>query len=738
LRRRYLIGAIAGAIAWIALRPLLLLLPTPARFLIAWLVFTAGPGLAASRKLTADADALHRFVLALGVGTAALPILVELAGRTGHLAAFPFLATALGGIGLARPLRAMAAPRASRRDLVACAAIVGLAVATGSIAFAHRLSETAAGVQVFGDYDSFDLSHYAAWASDATHTIPPKASFYSGHNLNAAYFPQLVLAMAHRFADVPLLDMYFRYAWPTFLALGGLCGFVLVRLLAPTGAALLAVVLVIVGGDFSYLAARFLPHQTIQWDYVLWPTNFLSPTMEVLHFNTWGPTLPVFFTALYCHVRSLQTRRAGWLIAAALVTAVLFQFKPFAYIVLIAALGGAVVLSGDGWASRMRLAATIVLTGVATLPVAYNVLTLPAEDQRSRLLLGFFALPQRMLIKLDLTEAFDAFAHRVAPIAALQRPIFLSSATFLFLLVGVGLRWLGGPGVWRALRGRPVIKGAGPHDVASWKLLAWVVVAGIVIPFVLITDPYVDTLQFYETGLYVAWIFAAVALASYGSLRPVARLVVIVIALAAVLPSSAHYLDRKWHDHERPAVGDLSVNEMAVARYLRAQDPEKTVILHDNPTAPSLIAIVSERRVVLGWGRAYYAVGSEGRVRDIDRFFRSAGGSPEIAMRTLRQYDVTHVLVRPDRDRVHPDVLARLTPVVTFPDVVLYSVPSGSGEARTRRGADGEAQEDERWPSSTREGFLHERSGEAEKAAPRLTRSRAWASASIWSTHASF
>src|SRR5262249_45590606 len=173
---------------------------------------------------------------------------------------------------------------------------------------------TPAGIQVYGDYDSFDLSHYAAWASDATHTFPPKASFYSGHGLNAAYFPQLVLSMAHRFAGVPILSMYFRYAWPTFLAVGGLTAFALVRLLAPTGTALLAVVLLMFGGDFSYLAAWYLPHRTIQWDYVLWPTNFLSPTMEVLHFNTWAPSLAVFFTALYAHVRNVQARSTGWLI----------------------------------------------------------------------------------------------------------------------------------------------------------------------------------------------------------------------------------------------------------------------------------------------------------------------------------------------------------------------------------------------------------------------------------------
>ena len=54
------------------------------------------------------------------------------------------------------------------------------------------------GISVYGDYDSADLSWYAVVASEASHTVPPTASYYSGHRLNAAYYPHLVLAMANR------------------------------------------------------------------------------------------------------------------------------------------------------------------------------------------------------------------------------------------------------------------------------------------------------------------------------------------------------------------------------------------------------------------------------------------------------------------------------------------------------------------------------------------------------------
>ena len=137
------------------------------------------------------------------------------------------------------------------------------------------------------------LTYYASITSEATHTIPPTAPYYAGRELNYAYYPQLVLAMVHRAADVPVLEMYFGYAWPTWLAAGAVMAFVLVRSLSTSAAALIAVALMLVGGDLSYLAAWWQHAQAPEWDYVLWPTNFLAPTMEVLHFNSWTPSLPI-------------------------------------------------------------------------------------------------------------------------------------------------------------------------------------------------------------------------------------------------------------------------------------------------------------------------------------------------------------------------------------------------------------------------------------------------------------
>ena len=598
------------------------------RFALAWLLFTFGPGIVLVSRLTRDLDRLTGALIALGAGSAATPVLVDLLGYAGRVELFPYLAAACSGAGLALWWRRPAANPVPTKDVVACAALVALCVVCGVLVFGNRFATTPAGLMLYGDYDSADLAYYAAEASEATHTVPPTASYYSGHKLNAAYYPHLVLAMIHRFADVPIMPIYFHYAWPAFLALGALVGYVMVRLLAPWTVALLSMALVVTASDFSYLAAWLLPHENVDWDFVLWPTNFLSPTMHVLHFNTWGPSMPVFLAGLFAAVRGLQTRSRGWLVLSAFLIAVLFEFKPFAYIVVMAALAASAMFSGD-WAARRWFAATVGVTLVFTVPLILDILALDPSDRRSQLVIDFFLLPKRMLIKLGLVETFDALAARVMPIEALRTPLMLTVATVIFLVIGTGIRWFGAPGVWRAIGAAPAFarlsalgEAGVDADVPAWRLLAWCVVAGLGIPFVLTTQPYVDTINFYLTGLYVMWIFTAAALVRFAQRHGTLGRVAAVLAVLAVLPSSVHFWVRKWNDATRPPRASISHGELAVAQYLKTTDPEQTVLLHDRPLNPSLMTVISERRIVLGWDVRYSAVGGEDRLNDVNFFLR--------------------------------------------------------------------------------------------------------------------
>jgi hypothetical protein len=670
LATRLVVGAVLGAASWPVLAALFPYLPEPLRFGLAWALFTLGPGVVAAGVLARPLDRLRRVVVLLGAGSAVAPVLIDILGRAGLVSAFPAIACGLVGAGAATWRTAPGGARAvtSRADWRAAAVVLLVTTTLGFVVFAHRLQWSNDGILLMGEYDTADMGYYAVEAAEATHTIPPTASYYSGHKLNAAYYCHLVPAMIHRFAAVPILPLYFNYAWPAFLSIGALAGFVMVRLVAGPAVAALSMAMLVACSDFSYLAAWFLPKDPGGWDYVLWPTNFLSPTMMVLYFNTWGPTLPVFFTTLFAMIRALQMRSWGWTVLAAFLVGTLFEFKPFAFLVIMTALAAAVVFTRS-WTSRRWFASLVVLGSICTIPSVIKAVSLDPSDRRSKLVFQVLPLVDRMLIKLGLADAFASAADRWVPFPALRTPLVLLVAAVPFFLVGTGIRWMGAPGAWRAIRGRH------DQDRDPWRLLGWGAVSGFAIPLVIATDPYIDTLNFYMTGLYFLWIFTAVAMVDLVRRKGRTGLVIVALLIAAAMPSSLHYLERRWHDDVRPPRAGLSRAEVSVADYLKTTDPERTVILHDRPLEPSVLAIVSERRVVLGWDVKYSAVGGEDRLRDVDAFYASAGGDPAAAMAVLRRYSVTHVLVRKRMDRVHPEVLAALTPIFNFPDVALYRVP---------------------------------------------------------------
>ena len=112
---------------------------------------------------------------------------------------------------------------------------------------------------------------------------------------------------------------------------------------------------------------------------------------------------------------------------------------------------------------------------------------------------------------------------------------------------------------------------------------------------------------------------------------------------------------------------------MDIASHLRGLDPDTTVVMNDRPLEPSLLAVLSERRIVLAWGR--YAVGSAERLREVEAFYGSTRSVPEL-FNVLSKHHVTHVVVHTDRDRVHPEVLEKLRLVMGDREVELYEVKS--------------------------------------------------------------
>ena len=192
--------------------------------------------------------------------------------------------------------------------------------------------------------------------------------------------------MIHRFAGVPIMSMYygFRVAGiPHNFGARGVCDGAIAGVARRRA---LAVTLFLVGGDFSYLAAGGSAYQHRLGLPAVARRIFWRRPWKSRHFATWGPSLVLFWTALVAIVEALRRRTWGWVVMSALVIGVMFQFKPFAYVVLLGGLGGAAVFTRD-WTTRLRVAAIAVLGVLFTAPFLIAVSKIPAEDRRSHLVL---------------------------------------------------------------------------------------------------------------------------------------------------------------------------------------------------------------------------------------------------------------------------------------------------------------------------------------------------------------
>ncbi len=650
-------GAATGVVAWVVFTATRDYWPVWARLLVAAPVLTFGPGAGLTSRLLAPLPGFVRGVLALSFGVALAPMVAHALGAVGLVALFPYLSAALTGGVLASWRPARPVKSAGRRYRLAAIALVLVTAIMGAAAFAHRMTTSRSGITIYGEYDSYDLTYYAAIAAELSHTIPPASPFYAGRMLDHPFYPHLLLAMVHRFGGVPILDLYFRYAWPAFLALAVLVCFVFVESVSTPRAAFVAALLFGAGSNLAYLAAWFL-HPPI-WDDVIWSHNFQGAGAEVLLYGNWTPALVAMWAGLYA-VQACRRSSPGWAVVAGAAFASTIFSKPWIFASVLAALAVVIVR----WRRDRRVARRLLLVGVSMLaigaPLLYRAMSFSADAQVT-FVPAFLPIPLVMADRLGLREWFLARAGVLRLTGGAQAGLAAALALPLFLAGTLGSRIVGVAVFWRGIRGRA-------PDEPVWPLLAWTALAAFLASSFIVSVPYHESQQIHQFALFLFAPFAAQALDGWrkGRARPVAAVVVVALAV----PGTLQYLHRKWTDTAH-VIARASPGEITTASVLRGTAPERTILLHDHPNDPSLVGILSERRSVLGW--AGYVRGNQPRQDDIDRFFQSDDAAT--AFDVLRTYRPTHVLEYASRDRLADEVRDRLELVSRVGEVTLYRVP---------------------------------------------------------------
>jgi len=659
---RLILGAGFAELGWFAFDATAAFWPVWLRFVVGSVVLIGGPGAAATFWLTTERPLGARLVLAGSLGLAVAPLVAHLVGLVGLTAFVPWIAALLLGVAVAGWPAASTRVRPPRASRAAFAATTVIALSLAATTYTHRLAETPQQTTIYGEYDAFDLTYYAAIAAELSHTVPPESPFRAGRALVHSYYPHLAMAVVHRFADVPMLDLYFRFAWPLFLVLAGLTCFLWVEQLAGAIAALMASVLLVAGSNLSYLAAWFF--RPSGWDDVLWSTNFLSPGAESLYFNNWTPALCVVFASLYALDAGLRTRRRGWLIVAAAGIALTLLAKPFATVLLLGALVMTAILPGSSARARRDLLVTAGLALAMALPYLVFIVGGRGDAQVS-FGLALFPLPQLMFDRLEIWDPFLTWLGAWGVPEGWQPALGGALAFPVFFVGALGPLLVALPGLWRALRY--------PQPDPMWRMLAWSVVGAIVAPVIVASTPYHETMQIHQFAIYLLPAFVGRALV--GLTRPWVRAGVIVAVFVVSWPSMGHFVYRKWTDTNRP-FASVSADEAALASVLRRLDPDGTRVLHRDPSQPNLVMILGERRSVLSWSRYERNVTAERLL--IEAFF-GAGTTGDQARDTLAQFTPTHVIEYRGRDDIPEAVMPRLRLVFESREVRLWAVRPATG-----------------------------------------------------------
>ena len=665
------VGAAGGLLAWLVCFFTLRNAPPAAAFYLTSFAFVAGCGALPLIPLERRTPLAARIPLAGAVGTIVAPLAVFLLAKV-HLAQlFPTFAFAATGVAVARWSRRRDGAIVSRGDLRVALGLALVAFAIAAWVSSGRIVADRSHISLYGDYDTFDLTYYAAIASELAHTVPPASPFYAGHQIVYSYFPLLLLAAIHDFSGVRTIQACVAFGWPFFAGVTAAMSFALFRVLGSRPFAAVSTVLLFTGSGLAYVAAWLWP-ETKQLDPVVLSSMFMAPSAEWLYFNTWTPALGVIFAALYAWTRIPDDDGRGWPVLSGVSLGLLFMVKSFAFGVVLPAVAiAALIALWQRRASAGRLIAVPVIATVVAAPWLLAVITVNNAEGRAGFSIRWLSLVRRMLLKTGFTDPIVAFVgHFVSDDP--NRVVFLTIATLIFLVGGLGTRCLGLMTMGRAATGREAL--------AAWTPLAWVAILGIAIPFALDVAPFPNSIQAYQLALFVLWPFTAYAVWPAAATPSVKRWIATAALLVVSAPATAHYA---WTAHSAAAgapLTTLDAGDLAIVRYLRKTDLATTMLLHRFPLWPSLYAIESERHVVLAWS-SYVAGDGDAEVEaldaEINAFFGSATAVGADDLDLLRRFHVTHVIVRSSLDRLHPHVLEHLRLVTGTPDVRLYEVSAG-------------------------------------------------------------
>jgi hypothetical protein len=421
---------------------------------------------------------------------------------------------------------------------------------------------------------------------------------FGGLPLSYSLLPPALAGLLSTYAGIDAVACCVRVLPALGVFLVGLCASALcVELGAPRLAARLLPLLLVLGGDLSFLVAgRNLTFLERTRHFAV----FQSFGAEALLYNPWFLGLPLLLALLVVVGRHARDGGRPYLALAALLGSALFASKAFAVLGLLAGVGLAALL----FRSR-RLAAGGVAIAAGALPWALLALAASAGREGAPLALGGDLLLVRMALQANPALATLARGLGYAAGSLAGAPLAALAVTLAFLVGGFGVRLVGLWRFWSDARADRSGAAAVPALTCAASVVAALVVVGNPMP--------AEGLQFLMLAQYLAWLPAALVLSRWledggGRQRALAG-VLVVLALVTPVGALARKLAPEALTPERSidrAVLALTSEDLDAARALRRLSPRGALVAvplggdarDPGGALPLLVGALAERRIV--------------------------------------------------------------------------------------------------------------------------------------------
>jgi hypothetical protein len=434
-------------------------------------------------------------------------------------------------------------------------------------------------------------------ANELTHSIPPQAPFLAGRSLSYHYAMHVLAAMLSNESQLNTSDLVFRFLPTFFLVMTVLAIFCFARTwMGSSYAALLAVFLVVVGGDFSFIPGLLL-HIQKYWSYEFFHVSLTSSSYYV---NPMQVALPILFTGLFCLANFCEGGKKVSLAVTAFLFAVLGEYKIFTSAHVLAALMMAAVIQWLLFRDR-RLLKVVAATALVSTPLwVYGWLSGEFNSGLGLTLEPWPYLP-KMLHALGWGGTWLGLQMRLlfnAHVITLANLVLLFAIALPMYVVGsLGVGTVAIPSILKTLA-RPRSSEAVRFFLACFAVLG---------PMIALTwsltceggpPRYNDAVWFYMQSKHIIWIFAAESLfLVFRRLmrsrlpRPLAYCLILAAATIPTVPSTIQELSIDVS--EQLSLADAGA--VKAMEYLDGHCQEGEVVLSDQQMNVLIVSVTKCR-----------------------------------------------------------------------------------------------------------------------------------------------